>query len=84
MMVKLDLLDHLVLLEKEACLECLEYLDQRDIEGFLDWMEPKGHLDLLEKREKMALQGLLVLLDPLDLLVSEERGAEMAPLDHLD
>jgi len=40
-MENLDQLDPLAQLDVEGFLECLVYLDQKDTEAFLVWMEPK-------------------------------------------
>lgn len=61
MMENLDPLAHLDPLANEAYLGCQAFLDQKDIEDSLDWMEPKGHQEDLEKRVKM---DLLVQLAP--------------------
>lgn len=59
MMENLDLLALLDPLANEAYLGCLGFLDQKDIEDSLDWMEPKDHQEDLEKRVKMDLLAQL-------------------------
>jgi len=80
-METLDPLDQLEGLAREVCLECQEFPDLKATEDFLDSMEPKETLGLLEKREKMGLQVQWELLALLDLQVPEEREDGM---DHLE
>ena len=86
-MVVMEIQVHLVPLDnlvREVCLACLAYLDPRDTEGSLDWMEQRATLVPQEKREKMVPQVLWVLLDPWDLLDLEVREEEMDPQECLD
>jgi len=86
-MVVMEIQVHLVPLAnlvREVCLACLAYLDPRDTEGSLDWMEQRATLVPQEKREKMVPQVLWVLLDPWDLLDLEVREEEMDPQECLD
>ena len=83
-METLDPLDQLEGLAREVCLECQEFPDLKATEDFLDSMEPKETLGLLEKREKMGLQVQWELLVLLDLQVPEEREDGMDHLECLD
>ena len=95
-METLDPLDQLGGRAREVFLECLVFLDLKATEDFLDSMEPKETLGLLEKRVRMVLLVLweqLVLLDPqaheekeegMDLLACLDLGDWMEPLDLLE
>ena len=72
------LLDHR---EKEGCLGCPVFLDQKDIADFQDWTVPKGQEAVLERKENRVALVRWGQLDQWDRQDQEARGEEK---DHLD
>ena len=70
----------LVLRAREGLPACLVFLDQKDTEDSLAWMEEREHRVPLDRKEKMEHLVLLETLDPWDQSDPEEREVGM---DHL-
>ena len=72
------LLDHL---EREGCLECPGFLDQKDIADSQDWMVLRDREAVLERRVNRVVLVQWGQLDQWDRQDQEARGEEK---DHLD
>lgn len=67
--------DHQVCLESQDCQDSVnqDFQDQRVIKAWV------GHLDLLDQKEKKAMEDYQVCLDPLDQMVLQAPLAQWDP-----